>query len=290
MTHPLPLYIQNDDDWAFPGPVSLGSCNARAFPFLADPLQLAALCARYSVDGVTIVPWAPMVIVFACASDDITSLDPVYQTWGRLSERELGVFVPVVVTKGLEIFVALLCPYLFVDNGATLIPGREVYGLHKSLATFSPWPIAGGVPMPLTASSLTLPAQGDLATMNPVVTLSELVGATSPPVLPGDPRIVLTDLWTALVGGGTSVSLIVLKEFRSIQDGTSACYRQLVRCQLEPNVTALSLDLGEWQITLPPYFYPTPAASLGVASGTITLASVTASLDFSLSLGVVVAP
>ncbi len=290
MTQPLPSYIQNDDAWVFPGPVALNGCTAQAFPFLADPLQLAALCASYSIDGAAIVPWAPMVIVFGCGSDDIRSLDPAYQTWGRLSEREVGVFVPVVVTKGLEIFVALLCPYLFVDNGATLIAGREIYGLPKELATFPPWPLAGGVPMPLVASSLALPAQGDLATMNPILEVSQLLPALSPPILPGDPRIVLTDLWNALVGGGTSVSLIILKEFRAIEDGISACYRKLVRCRMEPNVTSISLDLGEWKLNLPQYFFPTPAANLGVASGTITLASVTASLDFTLSLGTIVAP
>ncbi|MGH7295931.1 MAG: FAD-dependent oxidoreductase, partial [Polyangiaceae bacterium] len=152
----LPAYVQNDDDWVFPGPVVLADATAQAFPFLASPAALAALCARHSLPGATLTPWTstiPLVIVFACASDDITSADPTYRTWGKLSERELGVFVPVKVQTATSTSVALLCPYLFVDNGATLVAGREIYGIPKELAVLPPWLVGAGVPFPLSATS-----------------------------------------------------------------------------------------------------------------------------------------
>ena len=286
------VYVQNDDDWVFPGPVALNGATAQAFPFLGDGAALAALCARFSVAGATVRPWLatlPLVLVFGCASDDIRSLDPRYQGFGQLSEREVGVFVPVVVEKDGTSFVALLCPYLFVDNGATLSAGREIYGLPKELATFPDWPIAGGVPMPLTAIGLVLPQQGNLATQGPILTVSQLLALPTLGQGPSDLRSELVDLWKALLGTGASVTLVALKQFHAIENGTSACYQALVRCQIEPNVTTVSLELGAWELKLPQYFFPDPSKALGLPRRALTLVSVKASLDFTLSLGQVVA-
>jgi uncharacterized protein with NAD-binding domain and iron-sulfur cluster len=284
----LPLYVQNDDDWVFPGPVVLAGCTAQAFPFLADPAALAALCARYSVDGVTVTPWAvPLVLVFGARSDDIASTDPVYASFGTLSEREVGVFVPVNVQTATRSFVALLCPYLFVDNGATLIAGREIYGLPKELASFPPWPTGGGVPFPLTVTSLALPTRGALATPLPVLTVHQLLGI--PPILPWNPGAILTQLWQDILNADSSVTLVALKQFHAIEDGPSACYRALVECRIVPTFRSWSVDPGVWTITLPPHFFPTPSATLGLASGSVTLVSVQAALDFTLTLGDVIA-
>ena len=286
-----PQYVQDDGDWVFPGPVALRGAKAHAFPFLADGAALAALCARYSVGGATVRPWLaaiPLVLVYGCASDDIGSLDPRYQAYGTLAEREVGVFVPVVVEKDGASFVALLCPYLFVDNGATLSAGREIYGLPKELASFPDWPYDGDVPLPLTATGLVLPQQGDLATPMPILTVSQLAALPLPGV--ADLTTHLQRLWDELTGTGTSVPLVALKQFHAIETGAAACYQALVRCEIEPIVKGSTLEVGLWELTLPRYFFPAPAATLGLASGAKTLVSVKASLDFTLSLGTVVAP
>lgn len=284
-----PVYVQNDGDWVFPGPVQLSSATAHAFPFLASESALAALCARYSVGGATVRPWLPslpLVLVYGCASADIGSLDPRFQAWGKLAEREVGVFVPVVVEKAGTSFVALLCPYLFVDNGATLSAGREIYGLPKELATFPDWPYAGPVPLPLTATGLVLPEEGDRATMAPILTVSQIAALP----LPGVANLAehLETLWDDLTGAGTSVSLVALKQFHAIESGAAACYQALVRCQIEPDVKSAVVEVGFWQLSLPAYFFPTPSTTLGLANGEKTLVSVKASLDFTLSLGTVV--
>jgi hypothetical protein len=287
-----PVYVQNDDDWVFPAPVLLSNANARAFPFLAHGATLSALCARFSVGGATVRPWhdvLPLVLVFGAASDDIRSTDPRYEDWGRLSEREVGVFVPVVVEKDGSTFAALLCPYLFVDNGATLVAGREIYGLPKELATFPAWP-GGGVPMPLWVTGLVLEQRGDLATQKPILTVSELLGMSAGAGTTWDHHSVLTDLWKALLDADASIPLVSLKQFHAIEDGTSACYQALVRCRIQPNVKDFSWALGAWKLTLPPYFFPNPAAALGLSNGAVTFASIQVSLDFTLSLGEVVVP
>ena len=288
------LYVQNDDDWAFPHPVQLRGATGRVFPFLGDAGALQALCNRFAIGGATIRPWrVPLVLVFGSASDDIVSLDPRYQGFGRLSEREVGVFVPVTVETagpGGSSFLALLCPYLFVDNGATLVAGREIFGLPKELATFPAWPVDAGVPMPLSVTGLALENHGDLATQKPILVVTPLFGSAARRPVPGwDASTDLADLWSELTGAGSSAWLVALKQYHAIEDGTTACYRALVRCRIEPSVSSVSLDVGVWSLALPPHFFPTPSATLGLPNGAITLLSVAASLDFTLSLGEVVA-
>ena len=101
---------------------------------------------------------------------------------------------------------------------------------------------------------------------------------------------MLTDLWNALLAGGISVPLVVLKQYRAIENGTAACYQALACCQIEPTIASFSLDLGAWRLTMPSYFFPRLSDTLGIASGTTTLACAIAALDFKLSLGVVLAP
>ncbi|HEY3822637.1 MAG TPA: FAD-dependent oxidoreductase [Polyangiaceae bacterium] len=286
----LPLYVQNDDDWVFPGPVVLADTTAQAFPFLADPASLAALCARYSVPGAAVTPWLPaipLVLVFGAASDDITSGDPQYQSWGTLAEREVGVFVPVKVQTATSTSIGLVCPYLFVDNGATLIAGREIYGIPKELATFPAWPFGGDVPFPLTVASLTLLTRGALASMQPVLTVDQIIGI--PPILPWNPGAVLQQLWQDLLNADSSVTLFALKQFHSVEDGPSACYQALVECRIVPTFSSVTVEPGLWSIHFPRYFFPNPSANLGLASGSLTLVSVKASLDFTLTLGRVIA-
>jgi len=286
----MPAYEQNDGDWVFPGPVLLSGATAQAFPFLVDPAALAALCARYSVGGATVVPWdaaIPLVIVFGSTCDDITSTDPRYATFGILSEREVGVFVPVKVTDPSgKTFTALVCPYLYVDNGATMACGREIYGIPKELASFPAWP-SGTVPLPLTVTGLALQTRGDAASQREILTVSELVAL--PPILAWDPGGTLKKLWQEIFAADATVTLVALKQFHAIEDGAAACYQSLVRCSIVPNVKSATLSTGIWAITFPADFFPNPSATLGLASGAMTIATVQASLDYTLTLGSVVA-
>jgi NAD(P)-binding Rossmann-like domain/Flavin containing amine oxidoreductase/Acetoacetate decarboxylase (ADC) len=292
-TTSLPTYVQRDDDWVFPHPVLLSGTKVKAFPLLADLAQLTALCAQNSIGGVTIRPWlsiAPLVLVFAGGCDAISSTDPNYATWGRLAEREVGVFVPVVVEQGGASFVALLCPYLFVDNGATLIAGRETFGLPKELATFSTWDLASAPPIPLQVIGLTLPNRGDLAVEEPVLTLTSGLLAASATASAEQALVKsqLEQLWKALTAGTISVPLVALKQFHAIENGTSACYQQIVRCSIQPSNMQVKVGLTATTITLPEYFFPKIAANLGLAEASLSLVSVDATLDLRLTVGEVV--
>lgn len=85
------------------------------------------------------------------------------------------------------------------------------------------------------------------------------------------------------------MTLVALKQFHAIEAGSSACYQALVRCSIVPNIRSASLETGLWAISFPQHFFPAPSATLGLASGALTVASVKASLDFTLTLGTVVA-
>jgi hypothetical protein len=183
--------------------------------------------------------------------------------------------------------IGLVCPYLFVDNGATLIAGREIYGIPKELATFPAWPFGGDVPFPLTVASLTLLTRGALASMQPVLTVDQIIGI--PPILPWNPGAVLQQLWQDLLNADSSVTLFALKQFHSVEDGPSACYQALVECRIVPTFSSVTVEPGLWSIHFPRYFFPNPSANLGLASGSLTLVSVKASLDFTLTLGRVIA-
>jgi uncharacterized protein with NAD-binding domain and iron-sulfur cluster len=286
-----PPYVQNDDDWVFPAPVVLRGAGSEAFVFLADARALDALCARFSIGGATLRPWSqelPLVVLAASASADIRSGDPRYTEWGSLSERELAVFVPVTVSQGGASFTALLCPYLFVDESAALVAGREIFGLPKELATFPAWPFGGPVPMPLSVEGLVLEHRGASATRGTILSLAPLLGVAeheAAPVVRGR----LEDLWRELQSDGPAAPVVALKQFHAVEDGTSACYQALIRFGMAPSGVTLSWVPGVWRLSLPARFFPNPSASLGLADGAVSFVSFRASLDFTLTLGQVVA-
>jgi uncharacterized protein with NAD-binding domain and iron-sulfur cluster len=289
----LPTYVQRDGDWVFPHPVLLAGAQAKAFPLLADPAKLAALCAQVSVNGVTITPWlpaVPLVLLYLCGSNDITSTDPKYVAFGRLAEREAGIFVPVVVQQAAGAFVALMCPYLFVDNAAALLAGRETYGIPKELATFSSWDFANRPPVPLTVTSLALPNQGDLASQQTVLQLSPDLAFAANPAAQLSLRSQLEQLWKELTATSPSVPLVILKQFHAIENGQSACYQQVVRCDVQPSNIKASVDVQVTTATFPDYFFPQIATTMGLATSSVSLVTVNASLDFILTLGEVVGP
>ncbi len=289
----VPTYVQRDGDWALPHPVLLTGAQAKAVPLLASGAALDALCAQISIAGAAVRPWladVPLVLVFACGCDDITSNDPAYAAWGSLSEREVGVFVPVVVESGGTSFTALYCAYLYVDNGATLVCGRETYGIPKELVTFSTWDITDAPPLPLDVNGLALVNQGDPASQQPLVKLSgALLGATAPTHDHGTVRGWLDKLWADLGGGAVSVPLVMLKQFHAIENGSSACYQKLVRCEIQPSNVDVSFGVGLVSVELPSYFFPQIAKTLGLPERSLSVLAVESSLDFVLSVGDVVA-
>ena len=52
-----------------------------------------------------------------------------------MTERDVGFFVPAMVTAGDSRSFANLIPYLYVNNMAGMLMGRELFGFPKLLGT-----------------------------------------------------------------------------------------------------------------------------------------------------------
>src|SRR5262249_55031257 len=149
---------------------------------------------------------------------------------------ELGFWLPVELTWPGGSTRALYVPYLFVDNPAALIAGREVYGFNKILGQFS---YLGDAIDPIDVKAQALPTRG-AATRLDWLTVAAFTGSltrlpatwsSATDAVTG----VLSELLSLLVGverpsdpSLTSFPLVFLKQFRDAADGANACHQSIV--------------------------------------------------------------
>lgn len=123
--------------------------------------NLERLCDRFlnePSDGELIYRPAGNVVLFMFNhAAALSCLDLAYQHMGWSPETEMAVMVPTVAVRragGVEVadHLAWFTPYIFVDNPAALIWGRETHGFPKELGWFS-FP-----PTPAVAHRFTLDA------------------------------------------------------------------------------------------------------------------------------------
>jgi hypothetical protein len=133
---------------AFPGEQALVAPGTfertRFFYFVlkAERDKLEALCERY-LRGPSGRPYSPVGVVvlgFTHVDGLTSSMD---RDHGTITYKDIALWVPVM--GGHLNPVCLFPPFIFVDDGATMVTGREVYGLPKQLGRFQ---------MPLTLDEL----------------------------------------------------------------------------------------------------------------------------------------
>lgn len=303
----MATYVERDGDWVLRPPGRLEHVTMHLFLLRAGAAELSALCHAFinapSGGAVTATPLFPNhpFVLLTCA--DIAkgySQDVDDAGHGWMPERDVGIFVPVTLTAGGTSRVGNLLPYLYVDNFAAVLIGREIFGFPKVLADIAfgsvPWSCTVRAPVSVTSN----PAQpAGPATILGVQQLSPLPGVPIPGLLDDALALILDAAHAALGVPGTpggpfaTIPMAFLKQFRDAVVRTAACHQSIVLA--EAGITGFhggelwtSLPLLKpFAITIPPYHSVDMGTRLGLGSGPTyyPVLSLRITIDFALGFG-----
>lgn len=255
-----PDYIARGGDLVMGAPLELTKATMYAFLVNADLAALTAICDQQlnAVAGPgAYKPLLPMAAIVCADIAKSYSMVPADRAKGWMAERDFGVWIPVVGPRGA---IGWYLPYVFVDNVAAMVTGREVFGFFKQTATLA-------MPAdPATAGAFSVEAlviqtfsPESQAQMMRLMTLTPSrgtgPGAPAPSGSWRSPREALEGLWgdlkrlfydtvidvkdlpipmwellkDALVDLVTGdVPMIFLKQFRDATDASKACYQAVI--------------------------------------------------------------
>ena len=200
-------------------------------------------------------------------------------------------------------------PYIFVNNILTAVAGREIYGIPKTLGTFS-------IPTSSKDTSYFRASTSGFKTFEPNTLFEDCdlfvvkqgqanamanvqktwqngsdVLQSLYPLLVGEDKF-LADLGIRLCCNGlkdvTNAILpsVLLKQFRSISDAKTACYQALVEAPFRINTFHKGgLLLNDYELSLEQMDSFPLTADLGIKSGQKSKVSFWLELDFTLELG-----
>jgi uncharacterized protein with NAD-binding domain and iron-sulfur cluster len=134
-----PAYIHRGGDLAMMPPLALTNATMYSFLVNADIGKLTNMCNAHlnaitAASGVTYKPLMPAVSIVCADIKKSYSTTPPDSEKGWMAERDFGVWVPIVDNKGR---IGWYLPYVFVDNVAAMVTGREVFGFFKQIATLT---------------------------------------------------------------------------------------------------------------------------------------------------------
>jgi len=235
-------YIDFPGEQSLPPPGELQEITFYYFAVPANNETLTALCDRLlngPSGGAT--AYRPMGLVLL-AFTHVEQLGSTHAHRGVITYKDIALWIPVRGGQSREL--CLFPPYILVDDAATMITGREVFGLPKQLGRFA------------------MPARfGDLATAPAPQFRAEIVGTLAPrgqndwrtlltiersgDVRAHDPGAILQFLagfLPAALRGGlslpgwlselTAIPVVGLKQFRDATRPGAACYQAIVEAPL----------------------------------------------------------
>jgi hypothetical protein len=294
-------------------PLMLEGATMYSFVVPADLAALQAVCDQQlnAVAGAgTYQPLLPMVAIVCANITDSFSTVPPDSDKGWMSERDFGVWIPVVRDGKIGWYL----PYVFVDNVAAMLTGREVFGFFKQTATLM-MPPSPGAPGVFSVDALVIP-QFSPESEAQVLRLMTLTSTTDAPAPAGSwsgVKDAFEDVWGKLKGmigdvRGLPISMwdllknalaelvtgdvpmVFLKQFRDATDPTKACYQAVVEAPAH-----LVKFHGGWfmhphDITIVPVDSHPIASECGLASGTLRAdLGFWCQMDFVMKAGVVIA-
>ena len=196
-------------------------------------------------------PLMPLVCLSYLDSVKLTAADPPQSLVGWFHERDAVFWFPAITTNTVTgtTSVSVVPLYAFVDQPQALITGREVQGWPKEFSTLTLDLTANGDFDQCTVSTIGMTAMGPdvqgqpievlkvrrvpgsagitpaniVATFDDVLRLAWDVGGAALALL--RPRVV-HDLLAEFRNG--DVPLALLKQFRDVNDGATACYQAIV--------------------------------------------------------------
>lgn len=250
------VYIARGGDLAMSPGLELKGATMYSFLVDANKDALtkmidAQLNAVTAPSGVIYKPLMPMAAI-VCA--DITksySTTPPDSRKGWMAERDFGVWIPVVkYAGGKPGKIGWYLPYVFVDNVAAMVTGREVFGFFKQIATLAmPATPDGAGAFSIDALVIEKFSPESEAETVRLMTMTSASGSAAQPSRWTDVHTAASEVWHAvrstsfapsfdlvwdviknmmedLVTG--DVPMIFLKQFRDAGDTDRACYQAVI--------------------------------------------------------------
>jgi hypothetical protein len=142
-----PDYIARGGDLVMAPALELRGATMYSFLVGADPGALtrmvdAQLNAVTRASGTIYKPLAPMAAIVCADITQSFSKTPPDSEKGWMGERDFGVWIPVVAGTMVDGAwkpgrISWYLPYVFVDNVAAMVTGREVFGFFKQTAALA---------------------------------------------------------------------------------------------------------------------------------------------------------
>jgi hypothetical protein len=262
-------YEEWDSDWSRRQPAGIDDAELFVLRIPVErPDALAELCEqrvnRPSNRRIKATPWAPLsgavapFVLFAAARfSGIRSGDPDEPLRGSIDEHDIGFFIPVrVEVENHPQGVYALNPFIYVDNPAGMIMGREIFGfgkIHGEIEYQPEWLEFGLRSLVFRRNHQTEPATiqrilelrrdgrepfraFDPGEMAPFGTLpatkaeeiSAFTGGLAASLFFGEERTSALPL-----PGFVDVRLPLLKQYRSVEPGTGSACQEVVRATFE---------------------------------------------------------
>ncbi|MGN6107184.1 MAG: hypothetical protein ACTHU0_18900 [Kofleriaceae bacterium] len=259
-----PDYIARGGDLVMSPALELQSTTMYSFVVPADLAALTRICDQQlnAVTGGSVIykPLLPMVSIVCADVAKSYSTTPPDSEKGWMSERDFGIWIPVVAGKMEHGIwkpgrISWYLPYVFVDNVAAMVTGREVYGFFKQTAELT-MPASPSSSDPFGIDALVIekfsPSSEAQVARLMTLTTAEASAAPEPPSGPwGDARQALEAVLPALqqlhAGAQNAaisdwdllknlledlltldVPLVFLKQFRDAGEPAKACYQAVI--------------------------------------------------------------
>jgi hypothetical protein len=305
-----PSYILRGGDLAMLPPLALENATTYWFTCVADQAALQALVDAQlnAVAGPgTYTALGPfLAIVCADVQKSFSKTAPDSQK-GWMSERDFGVWVPVM--RGATMLWYL--PYVFVDNVAAMVTGRDVFGFFKQIATLA-MPANPQAVDPFTVDALVIQQYNpqSQAQVARLLTLAQLVGSsgggtggnwTTPQAADhalsnlagaGAAGVTVTQLLKAigaqLVSG--DIPMVFLKQIRGCTAASDAAYQAVIEAPAHLDTWTNGGFTSNYHITILPCDSHPIAADCGLPAGPFSSAvAFWCQMDFTMMPGTVIA-
>jgi hypothetical protein len=311
MQRDLPPYIERGGEIVIRQPLELRGVTIYSFLLAADEGRLAALAARLLNDpaqgAVEYVPAAPVVALICADIQRGHARDEPDRSKGWVPERDVGFWVPLWAGQREG---SLFMPYVFVDNIAATVTGRETFGFPKEMGVLAfPERVSpdGGS---FSVDTLVI-RSFDRETRAEVARLVEVAPAEAPHPSPADAagtdaeegahavigrlRAFLAN--DALVPAVDTVvhalhagaRFVFLKQFRDVGDPSRACYQAVVEAPANVDAIRGGGVLPEHVVRIASADSHPIVADLGLSGATsTTLLATWVDVDFTMESGAVV--
>ena len=248
---------------------------------------------------------APTVLFTFMNMGRVRCVNPPESGHGFFTEKELNVTMLLAAIDEDGIRLVWYMPYLWLDSGAALIAGRDVYGFPKQLATVT-MPLVPGDPARMSANGEVLHRFGSgAATREDIVTIRRtdapnLAFASSVPNITDALAILLQSVLNIDPGFLPIGSLLPqiqvnnllmtwMRQLPSFTNFKESCFRSVVEAPF--SVTTFrdaGLLAGNYELVIPQHDSVNIAGELGLGTGDVTVSAMAAyhmSFDFQFADG-----